>query len=162
MLEKLNPSSQSGGSCSRIFRILGILACVVMAEAQPTEPTTADSGGPAYGYSLDSRPGPDETAMELGLIGIWEHSSPEGTILLEIVSEDLLIISGTKAKYRLVPGAIRLIDEYGEFDYPFYIDRDCLVLTMIGGDQKPRDVTFDRMDMSTDRKTQTKKSRPVQ
>ena len=100
--------------------------------------------------------------MELGLIGIWEHSSPEGTILLEIVSEDLLIISGTKAKYRLVPGAIRLIDEYGEFDYPFYIDRDCLVLTMIGGDQKPRAVTFDRIDMSTDRTTQMKKSTPVQ
>jgi hypothetical protein len=98
-------------------------------------------------YSLDAR-SERSVALSNPLIGFWEHRNLHGTVTLEVITDDMMVVSGREMKYQVLPGIIRLMDGEGEFDYSYRLVNDRLILTISDGESAPRDVSFRWVDLT--------------
>ena len=132
-----------------------LLLCLIPAFAEQPHFTPAVFHG-EWGvsssrvYSLDGRSEETKTTPN-PLIGSWEDRSSPGTVTLEVVSDDMIVVSGREMKYQALPGIIRLMDGEGEFDYPYQLVNDRLILTISDGENVLRDIGFQRVNLSEGR-----------
>jgi hypothetical protein len=121
------------------------------AESPNVRPVPSDYDWRAYSepsYFLDSRPDWRDGDSDLRLVGFWEHRDDHLVVMLEVISENRLVISGHEFEYNLTPGAIRLKDASGEFDYPYQLSGDQLILSLSDDDESPQKISFRRMSIS--------------
>ena len=132
--------------------LTSLLLCFASVLAEPPHFTPAVFDGEGIGlssqeYSLDA--GSERSvAWSNPLIGFWEHRSRHGTVTLEAITDDRMVVSGREMKYQVLPGIIRLMDGEGEFDCPYRLVNDRLILTISDGEGAPRDVRFRRVDLT--------------
>jgi hypothetical protein len=69
------------------------------------------------------------------LKGSWECNTGQGVIRLEFLSPTVLSFDGEQAAYQLMNGALRMNTDYGQFDYPFNLEKDDLVISFPEGYQ---------------------------
>ena len=68
-----------------------------------------------------------------GLLGRWKCQSYGETIPLIFESESRMVFDGEAANYALVPGAIRVEEDYGFVDYGYALEGETLLLSFPGG-----------------------------
>jgi hypothetical protein len=69
------------------------------------------------------------------LIGTWQCTGNFGTAPLVFESQNHLVFNGDPASYRLVPGAIRVQEDYGPVDYAYTLSGNNLSVTFPDGVQ---------------------------
>jgi hypothetical protein len=132
--------------------LMGLLLCFVPVLAEQPHFTPAIFDGEwivssSQEYSLAAR-SERSVAVSNPLIGFWEHRSSHGTVTLEVISDDMVVVSGREMKYQLLPGIIRVKDDEGAFDYPYQLTNHRLILTISDGESAPRDVSFRRVNLT--------------
>lgn len=80
-------------------------------------------------------PAPAPSATSGNLTGCWRCESAEGQSSLEFQAGNVLIFDGLPSHYRLVPGAIRIEDEFGAEDYRYTLGGNNLQVTFPDGFQ---------------------------
>jgi len=68
-----------------------------------------------------------------GLLGRWQCQSYGETIPLIFESQNRMVFDGEAADYTLVPGAIRVEEDYGFVDYGYALEGNTLLLSFPGG-----------------------------
>ncbi len=68
-----------------------------------------------------------------GLLGRWQCQSEGGPIPLIFESQSRMVFDGEPANYTLVPGAIRVEEDYGYIDYGYALQGNTLLISFPGG-----------------------------
>jgi hypothetical protein len=87
---------------------------------------------------------PAQSSEANTLIGSWQTSPEMGPIILIFHSANQLEFDGEMASYTLVPGAIRMTDYEGTYDYPYTLQGNTLIISFPDGYQ----LEFFRKDAS--------------
>ncbi len=83
-------------------------------------------------YTFGQHNNPDKKQ----LAGIWECKTPGYSFVLKILENNQLVFDGENSAYVLVPGAIRVYDEYGgAFDYQYTLNEGKLSVSFPDGNQ---------------------------
>jgi hypothetical protein len=73
------------------------------------------------------------SGFSTSLLGRWQCQSEAGPIPLVFQSKSTMVLDGEPADYTLVPGAIRIEEEYGFVDYGYALQGDTLLISFPGG-----------------------------
>ena len=74
-------------------------------------------------------------AKTSGLLGLWQCTSGPDSLELIFQSESVLVYDGEPSQYTLVPGAFRVEEDCGSFDYPYTLKGDSLSVIFPEGSQ---------------------------
>jgi tRNA A-37 threonylcarbamoyl transferase component Bud32 len=100
-------------------------------EAPPPAPRQASAKQQAAIQQVASQP--QARNAPPGLMGSWQGPMELAFAPLIFESEDTLLFDGERSRYTLLPGVIRIQDEFGTEDYPYELRGDTLVLTFPEG-----------------------------
>jgi hypothetical protein len=84
-------------------------------------------------FSFGSFAKADYVASVSGLLGRWQCQSYGETIPLIFESQSRMVFDGEASNYTLVPGAIRVQEDYGFIDYGYALDGNTLLISFPGG-----------------------------
>jgi hypothetical protein len=76
---------------------------------------------------------PKKKGAESDLIGTWYCRMEMGTSVLVFQSKDKLALDDQPANYKIVPGALRVTDDYGTEDYPYKLKNGKLTISFPEG-----------------------------
>jgi len=83
------------------------------------------------------------------LLGSWESRTEWGSMMLIFHSANQLEFDGEWANYSLVPGVIRIEEDYGYIDYPYTLQGDILIISFPEGYQLQFQRTGQRNQIET-------------
>ena len=137
----------------RLYLLILILLTLQVADSFAQEEEDSFEGLMTVDQPLPLEPRPDlgNEVFDERLIGFWEHRNGEGTITLEIPSDQELIISGKHVKLEVYPGLLRVNDgSEHAFDYQYEFKKNQLVLTFGDADGNSHELSFKRINLSLD------------